>query len=192
MIKVSQRVYKKDEVAFFFRVKEPFGRLSNMASGMPIFVATDTDTIFTPSSEALYQAARFPSSVECQKKIIEAKSGFAAKLESKPYREGFTRPDWEDVKVNVMRWAIGLKLHQNPSTFGAELLSTGDKPIVEKSSKDQFWGCFQIGDEFVGCNVLGRLLMELRQQYVEQGESYKPPSVLPLDVVILGQKVIDF
>ena len=44
------------------------------------------------------------------------------------------------------------------------LLSTNDKPIVEDSHRDRFWGAvLQENGTLVGENVLGRLLMELRE-----------------------------
>ena len=64
-----------------------------------------------------------------------------------------------------MRWSLRVKLAQNQTTFGQLLLATGNKPIVEESAKDQFWGAkVQNGDALMGVNVLGRLLMELREQ----------------------------
>jgi hypothetical protein len=61
------------------------------------------------------------------------------------------------------------------------LLSTGDRAIVEESTKDAFWGAKpQPDDELVGENVLGRLLMELREQlreYPDQLREVKPPAI---------------
>jgi type I restriction enzyme S subunit len=50
-------------------------------------------------------------------------------------------------------------------------LRTGERPIVEESRKDDFWGAKVVdnGDTLVGINVLGRLLMELREQVKQQG-----------------------
>jgi hypothetical protein len=60
------------------------------------------------------------------------------------------------------------KLAQNWQRFGAVLRTTGDIPIVEESTKDEFWGAKpQQNGTLVGMNVLGRLLMELRQEYQE-------------------------
>ena len=63
-----------------------------------------------------------------------------------------------------MRWCLRVKLAQNWEKFSELLLDTGDRPIVEESRKDNFWGA-KPTDEFtlVGMNVLGRLLMELRE-----------------------------
>ena len=87
-----------------------------------------------------------------------------AKIKSKPYRSD-SRPDWDQVKVTIMRWCIRIKLVHNWERFSALLLDTGDRPIVEESRKDSFWGAKPI-DAFtlVGMNVLGRLLMELEKQ----------------------------
>jgi type I restriction enzyme S subunit len=65
-----------------------------------------------------------------------------------------------------MRWCLHLKLSQNPVSFGRLLDSTGDRPIVEDSRKDAFWGAIPDATDttLTGCNVLGQLLMELRDQ----------------------------
>jgi len=43
-------------------------------------------------------------------------------------------------------------------------LDTGDRPIVEESRRDDFWGAKPVDEcTLVGMNVLGRLLMELRE-----------------------------
>ena len=87
-----------------------------------------------------------------------------AKMRSKPYRR-VSRHDWDFVRVKIMRWSLRVKLAQNWREFGRLLLSTGDRPIVEQSRKDDFWGA-KVADDgtLVGMNVLGRLLMELREQ----------------------------
>ncbi|NEP88239.1 MAG: DUF1768 domain-containing protein [Okeania sp. SIO2C2] len=56
------------------------------------------------------------------------------------------------------------KLAQNWESFGQLLLSTENRPIVEDSHKDNFWGAIPVDSEtLVGINALGRLLMELRE-----------------------------
>src|SRR5207253_7628735 len=90
------------------------------------------------------------------------KSPMTAKMLSKPYR-GQSRPDWLSVRVKIMRWCLRLKLAQNWQTFGELLYASNDSPIVEDSRKDDFWGAKADEDgNLVGQNILGRLLMELR------------------------------
>jgi len=144
----------------FLKTKETFGGLSNMAGGFPL----EVNGIPIRTSEALYQACRFPHLPEVQKLIISQKSPMTAKMKGKPHRRN-SRPDWDRVRVKVMRWCLRVKLAQNWSRFSRLLLKTGDRPIVEESRRDSFWGAKPINREtLTGMNVLGRLLMELREE----------------------------
>ena len=153
------RHYHPEESVAFRRTKERFGGLSNMASGFPIYVSG----VRIKTSEALYQACRFPDRPDVQRMIIEQHSPMTAKMKGRRYLSE-TRPDWQKVRVNIMRWCLRVKLAQHWETFGNLLLSTGDTPIVEHSRKDVFWGA-KLGDGVLtGMNILGRLLVELREE----------------------------
>jgi type I restriction enzyme, S subunit len=155
-----QKVYQRNECVLFMRTKERFGGLSNMAGGYPLSISS----IHIPTSEALYQACRFPHKPELQKIIIGQKSPMTAKMKSKPYRKD-SRPDWDSVRVDIMWWCLRVKLAQHWEEFGDLLLSTGGNPIIEESYKDQFWGAKPVDKEMlVGINVLGQLLTMLREQ----------------------------
>lgn len=160
------RTYSRKDSVVFRKTDEPFGGLSNMAGGYPIHV----NGVRILTSEALYQICRFPHLPDVQKMIIGQISPMTAKMRSKPYRKD-SRPDWDQVRVRVMRWSLRMKLANNWNAFSALLLRTGERPIVEESRKDDFWGAKVIndGDALVGMNVLGRLLMELREQVKQQG-----------------------
>jgi ribA/ribD-fused uncharacterized protein len=171
------RTYRRQEVVIVFRTKDPFGGLSNMASGFPLKV--NGRRILT--SEALYQACRFPHLPVVQEMIIAQQSPMTAKMKSRPQREN-SRPDWDDVRFRVMRWCLRVKLAQNYEKFGSLLLSTIDRTIVEQSRKDDYWGAKVCGDEvLIGQNVLGRLLMELRELLKTDREG-KLETVLPLHI----------
>lgn len=155
------RTYAPEECAVFRVTTAKYGGLSNMAGGFPLLV-NDT-TIW--SSEALYQACRFPLRPDVQEIVLAERSAMTAKMKSKKYRREHTRPDWDAIKVKLMKWCLRVKLAQNWQRFGEVLRSTGDKPIVEESRKDDLWGAKRSEDgKLVGMNVLGRLLMELRQE----------------------------
>lgn len=172
------RTYYPAESAVFRKTNERFGGLSNMAPGFPLVV--NGERIRT--SEALYQACRFPSRPDVQRQIIADRSPMSAKMRSKPFR-GDTRPDWDLVRVPVMRWCLRVKLVQNWQKFSSLLLSTGEAPIVEKKVKrTDFWASTEQPDgTLVGMNVLGRLLMELREQ-LKCDEAGKLHSIEPLDI----------
>ena len=65
------RIYKRSESIVFRKTKEAFGGLSNMAPGFPIKIGE----IEIGTSEALYQACRFPHSEDIQRMIIEQIGG---------------------------------------------------------------------------------------------------------------------
>jgi type I restriction enzyme, S subunit len=156
----KERSYLRREAVVFHKTRERWGELSNMASGFPLIVVGSV----WPSSEALYQACRFPDLPDVQLLIAQQTSAMAAKMRSKPHRSA-TREDWTHIRVRVMRWVLRVKLAQHMNTFGNVLLATGDSSIVERSGKDRYWGAIESDDGTLeGENVLGRLLMELREE----------------------------
>jgi len=171
------REYRREEAVVFLKTREQFGGLSNMAPGFPIRV----NGAAIRTSEALYQACRFPHRPELQVRIIEQGSPMTAKMVGKPFRDD-SRPDWDRVRTKIMRWCLRVKLAQNYRAFSELLLSTGDQPIVEQSRKDDFWGAKPVDrDGLIGCNILGRLLMELRET-VRSGSPTELQTVEPLDL----------
>lgn len=182
------RTYSRAKSVVFLKTDEPFGGLSNMAGGYPIRV----NGIRILTSEALYQACRFPHLPDVQRMIIGENSPMTAKMRSKPYRKD-SRRDWDHVRVRIMRWCLRMKLASNWGAFSELLLRTGDRPIVEQSRKDDFWGAKAVGDgsTLVGMNVLGRLLMELREQVKEHGRDAFLRIELPgiPDFQLLGRPV---
>ena len=169
MAKKSIRLYKKEEVAFFRKTKEQHGGLSNMCAGFNL-VINHVDIL---TSEAIYQACKYPHLPDVQEKIIEQKSPMAAKMVGKPFRTE-VRPDWYNIRIKVMRWCLSVKLAQNYDSFGAVLKNTQNKDIVEESGKDSFWGAKKDKENsslLVGTNALGRLLMELREKFYKEEKS---------------------
>ncbi|RYH70090.1 MAG: NADAR family protein [Alcaligenaceae bacterium] len=160
-IDLSTKTYKRSESIVFLKVKEAFGDLSNMAPGYPIKI--NGTHILT--SEALYQACRYPHLPDIQKAIIGEASPMAAKMKSKPHRKTSSRSDWEEQKIVIMEWCLRVKLAMNRTEFSRFLLATKEKPIVEQSAKDPFWGALVVDDDtLMGQNVLGQLLVGLREE----------------------------
>lgn len=182
------REYRRGESAVFLKTKERHGGLSNMAGGFPLVV----NGVDIRTSEALYQACRFPHLPDLQREIIAQKSPMTAKMKGKPYRH-ISRPDWDAVRVKIMRWCLQVKLAQNWDKFSELLLETGDTPIVEHSRRDDFWGAKPVdGETLVGTNALGRLLMELRERVKDEPKEnllYVAP--LPIDGFLLYEDPIN-
>jgi ribA/ribD-fused uncharacterized protein len=181
------RTYERLESVVFLRTRDEFGGLSNMASGYDLSV----NGVHILTSEALYQACRFPHLPTVQRLILDQSSPMAAKMKSKPYRPE-SRRDWDEVRLKVMRWCLRVKLTQHWTKFSELLLVSGDRPIVEESRRDDFWGAKPVGKSLVGTNALGRLLMELRSEVLEAGPE-RFVEVLPLpisDFKLLGQLIV--
>lgn len=69
------------------------------------------------------------------------------------------RSDWERIKIEVMRNKLRQKFNQ--PVFSAALLYTGDAVLIEGNHwGDKFWGVC----DGKGNNVLGNLLMEIREE----------------------------
>ena len=65
------------------------------------------------------------------------------------------RPDWEEIKDDVMHEALISKFNTHPE-LKEWLLSTGEKHIVEHTINDDYWGDGSNGDEIgPGKNMLG-------------------------------------
>lgn len=114
---------------------------------------------FFPTSEHAYHWEKFPHRADLQWKIRRAASAhdaFKIAERNKEYR----RPDWDDVKVDIMRDILGAKIEQH-EYVRRKLLATGDRELVENSWRDDFWGW---GPNRDGQNMLGKLWMELRAE----------------------------
>tara|TARA_Y100000590_G_scaffold237999_1_gene267780 strand:+ start:271 stop:930 length:660 start_codon:yes stop_codon:yes gene_type:complete len=171
-------IYHHKQSITFRKTKEAFGGLSNMAAGFELSI----NEVAIRTSEAIYQACRYPHMPEIQEKIIEQRSPMAAKMVGKPFRDK-TRDDWDDVRVHVMEWCLKVKLAQNFISFGSLLEKTYNKKIVEDSHKDDFWGAIsdKDGKILTGQNYLGRLLMKLRKSYFSD-HKYNLLKVKPLKI----------
>lgn len=179
------RHYRRDDVIAFRKTGEEFGGLSNMAPGYPITLLGNR----IRTVEALYQACRFPHLPDVQAMIMSENSPMTAKMRSKPYRDN-SRADWDAVRVPIMKWCLRIKLVNNWERFSALLLKTGNRPIVEDSRKDDFWGAKPEVDNLEGRNVLGRLLMELRAILLSDPAMLQSVKPVPIENFLLLKKPI--
>ena len=90
--------------AAFRTTAGPYGELSNFNRELPVKVGETT----WRTSEALYQACKFPGHPDLQLRILAALTPFEAKTIGRE-SEGM-RADWEDVKIDVMHWVLHAKV----------------------------------------------------------------------------------
>jgi ribA/ribD-fused uncharacterized protein len=111
-----------------------------------------------PTTEHAYQAAK-TLDLEWRDKIRRATTPSKAKALG---RKVPMRDDWDDIKVDVMRDVLWQKFKQH--RFQIRLVMTGDQELVEGNWwHDTFWGQCPLG---VGQNMLGKLLMEVRGEII--------------------------
>jgi type I restriction enzyme S subunit len=170
----QNKYYLKDCVVFRSQEDE-FGAFSNMANGFPL----EINGIKTHGVDTLYQAMKFPKYPEIQKIAIEATNLPSIEKQLKQYcNSPFIREDWEEVKVAIMEWCIKVKYVQHWVNLKVLMNKTHNKPIVELSMKDKFWGVVPLKknpDCLTGMNVTGQIWMKIRQE-----RSYK--SINPLEI----------
>jgi ribA/ribD-fused uncharacterized protein len=162
MDKLAERIYdpSQQDLAIFKKTHEQWGEFSNMASGFPIRINNHV----LLSSEALYQALKFTDYPDIQKKIIAERSPMTAKMVAKPFKN-MIRQDFENKKIIFMKWCVRAKLLNNYDKFSKILLASENRIIVEESRRDNFWGAKRSdNDKLIGINVLGRILIELREE----------------------------
>lgn len=155
-----------DRILYFARDRALFGFLSHF-QWAPIELDGET----WPTVEHWYQAQR--SDDPAYRAAIRAAlaPGMAKRLAASPWaprrssaqswfrRNGaLPRPDWAEVKLDLMRRADRAKFVQNPP-LGEALLATGDAALIEDLPFDEFWGT---GGDGSGLNWAGRVLMEVR------------------------------
>ena len=106
-----------------------------------------------PTAEHAFQAAKCVDVNEAER-VRQAVSPAAAKQMG---RRVLLRPDWNEVRVEVMREVLAAKF-ADPD-LRARLLATEEDELVEENTwNDRVWG----RSRGVGKNMLGQLLMELR------------------------------
>ena len=136
----------------FYVPSDEYGFLCNFsAHGFTL------DDRYWSTAEHYFQAQKFAGS-DHEERIRVSRTPREAKNLGQT-RKLPLRPDWEDVKVDVMRNALMAKFTTHSDLRDA-LLATGDEELVENAPTDYIWGCGKLGG---GQNMLGKLLMETRQ-----------------------------
>lgn len=155
------QTYPADRVCAVRKVAEEWGVFSNFAQ-TPLVV----DGVAFDTSERLFQTMKFTD--PAARRAVYGKKG-SPKMPAKHWqKEGRLRPDWAERLVDAMKFCLMEKFRQSEA-FRAELARSGDRPIVEDQTTfprktADAWGAKRTPDgaSFVGPNLLGRLLMELR------------------------------
>ncbi len=142
------------ETIRFYRERDaPYGVFSNFSPHSFTIDGQPWQTV-----EHYFQAMKFQGTpgeyaVQLAKSPMEAKT--LGNDRSRPLR-----PDWDAMKDDIMRLGVRAKFEQHDD-IRAVLLGTEDAYLIEDAPKDYYWGCGADGN---GKNMLGRILMEVREQ----------------------------
>lgn len=154
----SIETYPVSECVAIRKVKEPWGIFGNFAP-TPIII----NGVTFKTSELLFQLMKFKEA----EPILAVYNANNPKMTAKHWEKTHRREDWGRMIVDAMKFCITQKFEQNED-FRKELERSKGKYIVEDQSSfpkktPDTWGVKQQGSDFVGPNLLGRILMELRK-----------------------------
>jgi ribA/ribD-fused uncharacterized protein len=119
------------------------------------------DGITYPTNEHFFQAMKTFHVAERKLIAAAATPGAAKRLG----RQTQLRPDWEDIKEDVM--LLGLRIKFSDPLLKAKLIATGDAELIEGNHwHDNTWGDCHCDKckKIEGKNILGKLLMKVREE----------------------------
>ena len=160
--------YPAAQCACIRKTAEEWGVLGNFYHA-PIVV----DGVTIDCTERLFHLMKFrATAIEGIRSEYAVRRGMNIKHHMKPiYKEHpeWLRADWGEMVVDAMKFCLQTKYEQCEE-FRNELERSKGLYIVEDETKRNerkkkdadSWGVNLVGDNYVGPNLLGRLLMELR------------------------------
>lgn len=139
----------------FYSRKEEYGWLSNF------WRASETvNGVTYPTNENFYQSQK-ATDPETAQWIAAAPRPYLAMKAGRALRAYELKPNWDSIKLGIMRFGLEAKFTQNKD-LAEKLVATGNAVLAEDSPTDMYWGR-------LGSNMLGKLLMSLRDRLVHQG-----------------------
>ncbi|MBO4536413.1 MAG: NADAR family protein [Bacteroidales bacterium] len=153
--------YPADKTAAFCKVDKEWGVLGNFAP-TPILV----DGVPFDCTEKLFQIMKFTDRES--RKIVYAQKGQPIKMKARHQEKvGAVREDWGRIFIDAMKFCLMQKYAQS-ETFRKELERSKGLFIVEQQADSRRTaGAYSAklsedGKTWTGPNIMGRLLMELR------------------------------
>ena len=121
--------------------------------------------------EQLFHYIRLNNEQE-RAKYLQLTPNMGLKMKAKAFAtRGVARADWREIAVDVMRFCLNHK-YQSSAQFRDVLADSGSRYIIEDESnrkkRPDSWGAVldTSTGEYYGKNIMGRLLMELREKEV--------------------------
>lgn len=149
--------YPKEQCVTIHKVKEEWGILSNF--GRTPIVVNDVEF---KSAEQLFQMMKFKD----KDVLLDIYNAGNPKMKAKKWEKAYRRSDWGQMIIDAIKLCLQFKYDQS-ADFREKLKETSNKYIVEdqttfRKKYADTWGVKLVDDKYVGPNLQGRLLMELR------------------------------
>lgn len=149
--------YPVSECVTIHKVKEKWGIFSNFAP-TPIVV----DGVEFKNAEQLFQILKFKD----KEPVLAVYVANNPKMTAKHWEKECRREDWGKIIVDVMKFVLNKKYEQSKEFRDALEESKGYYIVEDQTSfpkkQPDTWGVKMKDGMFEGPNLLGRLLMELR------------------------------
>ena len=156
--------YPAEQTIGFTSTAAEWGILSNFAKTPMVVNGVEFACV-----EQLYHYIRLNNEQE-RTAYLKLTPNLGLKMKAKAFENrGVERSDWKEIAVDVMRFCLNHK-YQASAEFRKALADSGDKYIVEdetnRKNKPDSWGAVldTTTNEYYGKNIMGRLLMELREK----------------------------
>lgn len=146
-----------EEIRFYRSNEKPYGVFSNLARRPVVF-----EGVTYPTSEHAYQAGK-ASKPEVRAWLLAAPTPALCAIAAHGLPSWDVVSDWATAKLDRMRAVLRAKFEQHPD-LAILLADTGDRRLVEagttNNAVNRFWG--EVNGK--GQNMLGVMLMELRDE----------------------------
>lgn len=153
-----------DEITFYRASEKPYGAFSNLYQRNILFEGREY-----PTAEHAYQAGKARKAV-VREWLLSAPSPSLVAMAAHGLYIWDVTPNWSEIKIDRMRAVLRAKFTQHED-LRTLLLATGKSNLVEagrtNNAVNRFWGKV----DGKGLNMLGNLLMELRAELNQSGNS---------------------
>jgi ribA/ribD-fused uncharacterized protein len=156
--------YPAEQTIGFTSTAAEWGLLSNFAKTPMVVNGVEFVCV-----EQMFHYIRLNSEME-RAEYLKLTPNMGLKMKAKAFaKRGVERADWREIAVDVMRFCLNHK-YQASAEFRKALVDSSDRFIVEDESnrkkRPDSWGAVldTATNEYFGKNIMGRLLMELREK----------------------------
>ena len=156
--------YPAEQTIGYTSTAAEWGLLSNFAKTPMVVNGVEFVCV-----EQMFHYIRLNNEAE-RAEYLKLTPNMGLKMKAKAFaKRGVERADWREIAVDVMRFCLNHK-YQASTEFRKALVDSGDKYIVEDESnrkkRPDSWGAVldTTTNEYYGKNIMGRLLMELREK----------------------------